>query len=279
MNFSIDVVIPTFNRSSTIERAIQSVINQSYRKFKLYVIDDGSTDDTREKVSSYLSENVHYLFQENKGVSAARNLGIQSSHAPWICFLDSDDEWLSHKLETQVRFMNNHPDLRFFHSNEIWIRNGVRVNPKSKFDKSNIDIFRRSLETCLISPSTTLIHRSLLSEMNFFDETFEICEDYDLWLKILASETVGLIPDQLVRKYGGHEDQLSLKFPAMDLWRIRSMINLLQMPKIIDEKVRLIETAITNKSDILLAGLIKHKQFDQHEKLENMLSRIKSKKS
>lgn len=280
MTIQIDVIIPCFNRASTVERAIESVLNQTYQHFNLYLVDDGSTDETESKISRFLTDKrVHYLKQENKGVSSARNLGIKSSHSPWISFLDSDDEWLPNKLETQVRHLNDLPTLRFFHSNEIWIRNGVRVNPKSKFDKSNNDIFRRSLDTCLISPSTTLIHRTLLTEMNFFDESFEICEDYDLWLKILASETIGFIPDHLVRKYGGHEDQLSLKFPAMDLWRIRSMINLLQMAGISENKVSMVKEEINKKAEILLAGLIKHKQFDQHEKLTEMLNRIKLKKS
>lgn len=279
MTIEIDVIIPTFNRASTLERAIQSVLNQTHKLFNLYIVDDGSTDETTELVSKYLSDRIHYYKQENKGVSAARNSGIQSSQSAWVTFLDSDDEWLPQKLSTQLKYLNDHPAFRFFHSNEIWIRNGVRVNPPARFDKSNNEIFKRSLETCLISPSTTLIHRSLLSQMNGFDESFEICEDYDLWLKILATEPVNFIPDHLVKKYGGHEDQLSLKFPAMDLWRIKSMLNLLQITGISEEKVTLIENEINRKAEILLPALIKHKQFDQHEKLVEMLNRIKSKKS
>lgn len=279
MTIEIDVIIPTYNRASTIERAVQSVLNQTHKLFNLYIVDDGSTDETHQKVSSYLSDRVHYLRQENKGVSSARNLGIRTSHSPWVSLLDSDDEWLPQKLAIQLKHINENPAIRFFHSNEIWIRNGVRVNPPARFDKSNNDIFRRSLETCLISPSTTIIHRSLLTGLNGFDESFEICEDYDLWLKILATESVGFIPDYLVKKYGGHEDQLSLKFPAMDLWRITSMLNLLQMPGISEKIATQVESEIEKKAPIMLAGLIKHEQFAQHEKLLKMLNRIKSKSS
>ncbi len=279
MTIPFDVIIPTFNRAGTIERAIRSVMTQTYQHFHLYIVDDGSTDETSQIVSPFIGDKVHYLKQENKGVSAARNYGIHQSRSPWLTFLDSDDEWLPGKLATQIKYVKENPEIRFFHSNEIWIRNGVRVNPKARFDKSNNNIFQRSLETCLISPSTSLIARTLLNEMNFFDESFEICEDYDLWLRILATQNVAFIPEYLVRKYGGHDDQLSLKYPAMDLWRIRSMLNLLPMKGLSSEKILMIEAEIEKKTLIMKPALIKHKQFDQYEKLQEMLNRIKSKKS
>ncbi len=276
MTIKVDVIIPCYNRAETIERAVASVFNQTYPHFNLYVIDDGSTDKTGDLMNPYLKyDHFHYLKQANSGVSAARNLGIKNSQSPWVAFLDSDDEWLPHKLEAQIKFIQQNPETRFVHSNEIWIRNGVRVNPKVKFDKSNNDLFRRSLEMCLISPSTTMIERILLQENGLFDESFEICEDYDLWLKILAKIEVGFIPDHLVKKYGGHEDQLSTKYTAMDLWRIRSLIKLLEVAALSSEKEEQVRAEITKKAEILTAGLIKHKQTDQLNKLQEMLNRIK----
>lgn len=276
MTIKVDVIIPCYNRAETIERAVVSVFNQTYPHFNLYVVDDGSTDNTGDIISSYLKhDHFHYMKQTNLGVSAARNLGIRNSHSPWVAFLDSDDEWLPNKLEAQMKYIQQNPGQRFVHSNELWIRNGVRVNPKVKFDKSNNDLFRRSLEMCLISPSTTMIERTLLLENGLFDESFDICEDYDLWLKILAKMEVGFITDHLVKKYGGHEDQLSTKFPAMDLWRIRSLIKLLEAGVLSTEKDQQIRAEIAKKAEILTQGLIKHKQIDQLNKLQEMLNRIK----
>ncbi len=273
MTLKIDVIIPSYNRATILKRAIDSVLAQTYPHFSLYVVNDGSTDETNDLIKNY--QDIHYLEQENKGVSSARNYGIKNSHSEWIAFLDSDDEWLPNKLEAQVSFLEAHPEMSFVHSNEIWIRNGVRVNPKNKFDKSNNHIFKRSLEMCLISPSTTLIRRDLIVKHNLFDESLEICEDYDLWLKILATDEVGFIPENLVKKYGGHVDQLSLKYSVMDFWRIQSLINLLDLKDLGDTKRQLVRAEISKKAPVLEAGLLKHNHLDQLQKLREMLNRIK----
>ena len=259
MNPLIDVIIPTYNRSHLVERAITSVLDQTYREFHLYVVNDGSTDQTESTLANYAEHpQITILKQENRGVSAARNLGIKHSKSPWIAFLDSDDEWLASKLQTQTDLVKERPHLRFIHSNEIWIRNGVRVNAKKKFDKSNHEIFKRSLETCLISPSTVMMKRELCMEHGLFDESFVICEDYDLWLKILAQEEVGFIPEDLIKKHGGHDDQLSTKYLAMDFWRIKSLIQLSDNHKLTPEMKFLVDEQIKNKVSILKAGYLKH---------------------
>lgn len=264
----IDVIIPTFNRASILKRSIESVLNQSYKDFTLTVVDDGSTDNTEELIKNY--PQVKYLKQDNRGVSAARNLGIKNATSNWVAFLDSDDEWLPHKLEAQVKFLKENPKIHFVHSNEIWIRNGVRVNPKVKFDKSSLNLFQRSLETCLISPSTVLMKKDLAQ----FDETMEICEDYDLWLKILAQEDVGFIEDNLIMKYGGHEDQLSTKYPAMDYWRLKSLIKLFTNGNLSQEKKEMVKSEAQKKAPILLRGLQKHNnliRFDEITELMKLL--------
>lgn len=267
----IDIILPSFNRASILDRAIQSVLTQSHQHFRLFVVDDGSTDETALVMMKYAgNEKVHYLKQENKGVSGARNFGIKNSSADWIAFLDSDDEWLPQKLAIQIKFIKEHPDLRFIHSNEIWIRHGVRVNPKKKFDKSNIDIFKRSLELCLISPSTVMMKRELSSQHGHFDESFTVCEDYDLWLKILAGEEVGFISEHLIKKYGGHDDQLSTKYPAMDFWRIRSMGKLIKT-NISQDKKEMIKEEIKKKAPILLQGYLKHQNHQEHAELTELI--------
>ena len=177
----IDVIIPTFNRAPVLMRAIQSVLNQTYQDFTLHIVDDGSTDETASvlvQVQSHPKVVVHR--QENRGASAARNFGVKNSTAPYISFLDSDDEWMPEKLQVQANFLKNSPHLSFLHSEEIWVRNGVRVNPKVKHQKSSKNLFIRSLDFCLISPSTVILSRELFLKHNGFDESFTVCEDYDL---------------------------------------------------------------------------------------------------
>ena len=114
MKPKISVIIPTYNRAGILNRAIQSVFNQTFRDFELIVVDDGSTDDTARSVASLPS--IKYLSQNHSGVSKARNLGIEHARGEWLAFLDSDDKWLPEKLERQINYANAHPEIRIFHS-------------------------------------------------------------------------------------------------------------------------------------------------------------------
>ncbi len=272
----IDVIIPTFNRAHTLLRAIDSVLNQTFQNFNLYVIDDASTDSTLELITKYSSiQKFHFHQLEiNRGVSNARNTGAKLGHAPLLAFLDSDDEWLPTKLERQINFLKDNPAIDFIHSEEIWIRNGVRVNPKIKHSKASHELFKRSLEHCLISPSTVLMKRELYFQFGGFNPEMIVCEDYDLWLKILLSNEVGFIETPLIKKYGGHDDQLSTKFKAMDYWRIKSLIHLLSMPNVnLDQKNIILET-IEKKSKLLLSNLKKHNHHTMAQEIIDLLACI-----
>jgi len=270
----VSVVIPTYNRASVLLRAMESVLKQSFVDFELIIVNDGSVDNTEEILQPFLSdERIRTLKQANTGVSSARNLGILASNNEWIAFLDSDDEWLPQKLQTQIEFLKQNPTFRFIHSEENWIRNGVQVNIPKKFDKSHHQLFERSLHTCLISPSTVLIKKEILKEHDHFDPSFEICEDYDLWLKILIQEPIGYINEPLINKYGGHDDQLSTKHHSMDLWRIRSLVNLyLKNKKSHGDKIK---EVIDQKTLLLKKNLLKHNQIETHQKLVKMLELLK----
>ncbi|MBC7428868.1 MAG: glycosyltransferase family 2 protein [Bacteriovorax sp.] len=273
----IDVIVPTFNRAPVVSKAIESVLKQTYKNFNLYVVDDGSTDNTTEVLEIYKSHsNVHILKQKNFGVSAARNFAVNNSSAPWISFLDSDDEWLPNKLELQIAWLKNNPSIRFLHGEEIWMRNGVRVNPKAKHAKSNENIFERSLDFCLISPSTVMMRRDLFVECGMFDESFIVCEDYDLWLKILIKENIGFTNEKLTIKNGGHDDQLSTKFVAMDYWRIKSLVQLYknQSNDLSAEKKEQIKNVLLKKSEILLPAYLKHHNHKVYNEVFSMLTSI-----
>lgn len=223
----ISVILPTYNRKRTLARAIDSVLAQSWSELELIVIDDGSTDGTAQWLTAQYPS-VQLLRQDNAGVSAARNRGIEAARGDWIALIDSDDRWLPQKLATQMTHLASSPAHRLVHCDEIWIRNGRRVNPMNKHRKSGGLIFEHCLPLCVISPSAALIARSLLDEVGVFDEHLPACEDYDLWLRICAQEPVLYIDTPLLEKYGGHADQLSRQYPAMDRFRLQSLDKLLR---------------------------------------------------
>ena len=223
---NISVVIPTYNRRQTIGRSIDSVLNQTLFPSEIIVVDDGSTDGTSDYIQSNFPS-IRLLQQPNKGVSAARNKGIRCADANWISLLDSDDEWFSQKLEKQVLALSQNPDVKFCHTEEIWIRNGVRVNQMKKHQKYGGHIFYKCLDMCRISPSSVLFHQSILDDVGYFDKDLKVCEDYDLWLRITAKFPVLYIDESLIKKYGGHEDQLSRVKDGIESHRIKVLEKLI----------------------------------------------------
>jgi len=219
----ISVIIPTLNRCEFLKRALHSVLKQTLKPREIIVVDNGSTDKTFEMISSSFPS-VIYLKQTKKGVSASRNKGILNSKSNWLAFLDSDDVWSHNKLEKQMAFnTKNKNRFRLIHTNEIWYRNGKFLNQLKKHKKSGGDIFKNSLILCCISPSSALINKEIFNEYGYFDEDLEVCEDYDLWIRITAREEVGYIDEPMLIKHGGHSDQLSKKFWGMDRFRIFSL--------------------------------------------------------
>ena len=270
----ISVIIPTFNRSEVFKRAISSVLAQSYKNYELIIVDDGSTDNTSSVIQEIFSEstkdskNLIYCFQENKGVSAARNYGVSRSRGSWLAFLDSDDEWFEKKLELQVKKISE-STCRWVHGEEIWIRNGVRVNQRKIHQKSGGDIFCSSLNLCLVSPSTVMIDRETFINAGRFDEDFIVCEDYDLWLKLSLNNQIEFIETPLIKKYGGHQDQLSAKYKAMDFWRVKSMMRILSSEEITGEKKDQVIKVALKKCEILLNGYKKHNNMNNYDEVDH----------
>ena len=184
---TVSVVIPTFNRENFIKHCVVSALQQSKTPDEVIVVDDGSSDKTWDILRALVFltlkiREIHSVIfsRATKVLSAARNLGIKASKYNYIAFLDSDDVWLEKKLEKQISSLESHPTrYRLSHTNEIWIRNGVRVNAGSKHEKSGGDIFAQCLKLCCISPSSSLVDRSVFDEFGLFDEMLPACEDYD----------------------------------------------------------------------------------------------------
>lgn len=254
---NISVVIPSFNRENTIPRALSSVLNQSSKANEVIVVDDGSSDNTAGMIQQHFPA-VKLIQQSNQGVSAARNTGIKSAQSEWIALLDSDDEWLPGKLASIRLAHKDHPEEILFHSDEIWIRNGTRVNQMDKHAKSGGMIFESCLPLCVISPSAVVIHRSVFDQIGLFNENLPACEDYDLWLRLCHRFEVFYIDQPLIKKYGGHDDQLSRKFWGMDRFRIHALHDLMSLPTLKTAQQNLTINMLLKKLGIMIKGAIKH---------------------
>lgn len=258
---SVSVIIPTYNRGWILKEAIDSVLAQKNADFELIVVDDGSTDDTPDLLNSY-GEDICVIRQSNKGVSAARNRGIDAAVGQYIAFLDSDDLWLPKKLSAQLDFFRSRPDALICQTEEIWIRKGVRVNPKKRHKKPSGMIFEPSLSLCLVSPSAVMIGRTLLDEVGTFDENLRVCEDYDLWLRIACQYPIYLIDTPLIIKRGGHCDQIS-KGVGLDKLRIQSITRVIESKKLSPDQYAAAAVALREKCHIYASGCRKRGRIEE----------------
>lgn len=257
----VSVIIPVFNRSTLVTEAIDSVLNQTFNDFELIIVDDGSTDGIQTVLQQYGDKLVN-IKQDNKGVSAARNRGIAEANGELVAFLDSDDQWLPDKLSVQVEFFKKKPEAMICQTEEVWIRNGKRVNPKKRHKKPSGMIFQPSLSLCLVSPSAVMMKIELFQEVGLFDETLPACEDYDLWLRISYKYFVYLIDQALIMKRGGHDDQLS-RLPALDKYRIKSLKKLIESNVLTDGQLKAATDKLMEKCMIFSNGCIKRNRKEE----------------
>ncbi len=265
---SVSAIIPTFNRLGSLCSAIDSVLAQQYPLHELIVVDDGSTDGTALHLTRHYPM-VKLIRQSNHGVSYARNRAIEQAQGEWLAFLDSDDRWFPDKIGTQIQALADAPANRLCHCDEHWIRNGERVNPKRKHQKRGGHIFEHCLPLCVISPSATMIHKSLFDDIGLFDESLPACEDYDLWLRICAQESVLYVDQPLLEKTGGHDDQLSQRYPAMDRFRLQALAKLIRTQELSADRHALTLTTFTQKLKIFCNGARKRGRVDAIDTLRH----------
>lgn len=253
----VSVIIPTHNRLEFLQEALASVWDQSSPALEVIVIDDGSNDGTASWIQTQHREGLIYFRQDQAGPAAARNRGAKLARGNYLAFLDSDDCWLPKKLAVQQNFMARHPEFRFCQTEEIWIRDGVRVNPHKKHQKPSGWVFETCLPLCLISPSAVMLEREFFLELGGFDVSLPVCEDYDLWLRASLRSPMQTLDEKLVMKRGGHADQLSRRYPAMDQFRVQSMLKVLQEEKLNSRQTRALLKELNKKLQILLKGFEK----------------------
>ena len=257
----VSVIIPTFNRAWALKTAVDSVLAQTHDEIEIIVIDDGSTDNTPDLLAGYGNQ-IQVFVQKNRGVSAARNLGIKRSHGDFIALLDSDDAWTPDKISRQIDFFDQNPDALVCQTEEIWIRNGRRVNPKVKHQKPSGMIFEPSLHLCLVSPSAVMIRKKLFELKGGFNEDFPVCEDYDFWLRIAIDTPIFLIDKPCTIKHGGHEDQLSAHH-SQDKYRIASIVGLIQSGCLSREQEAMAASILEKKCWIYGNGCLKRGRTEE----------------
>lgn len=269
----VSVIIPVHNRPLRVRRAIESVLAQTFADFELLVVDDGSTDDTPGVLAELQAGNparMRVFSQPNKGVSAARNLGLTQARGSLFALLDSDDSWLPQKLERQVTYLLAHT-YEVCQTEEIWMRRGRRVNPMHKHAKPSGAFFARALELCLVSPSCVLFTRHFVDTVGFFDESLPACEDYDLWLRALLQYEIGLLDEKLVVRDGGRPDQLSARFYGLDLYRIYSLVKLLKNPALQSAERELTRNALSYKAKIYTQGCVKRGRLFEAQRVKELV--------
>ena len=268
--FLVSVILPTFNRAYCLKECISSVLKQ--KGFELIIVNDGSTDETEKVLESFPNVKVIRL-PKNYGVSYARNRGIEEAEGSLICFLDSDDLWQKGKLEAQVKWMQRDSECQAIYTDEVWIRNGVRVNPMLKHRKYSGDIFRHCLPLCIVSPSSVMLRKSLLNEVGGFDESMPVCEDYELWLRIAVRYPFKFLNEKLIIKRGGHKDQLSRKYWGMDRWRVYALDKLLGGDDLNPEQREWVKEMLVKKSSILIQGFEKRGKTGEVGFYRNLLAK------
>jgi len=253
------VIIPTYNRKDFLPIAIGSVLNQSYTNYELIIVDDGSDDKTKTMIKRLYNnnKNISYIYQRHQGVSSARNKGLLKAKGKFISFLDSDDRFLKNKLLIFHDHIRKHPKYKIFYSEEIWYRNGKIFSQKAHHKKSSGFIFSHSLKLYSVGLSTAAFSQDIFKKIGYFDKNLPTCEDYDLLLRVSSSYPIFLIPEYLTIKEGGHPDQLSKKYPAMDKFRIYALEKILKSKNLSISDYQLAYQELKTKCDIYIKGAIK----------------------
>ncbi len=258
----LSVIIPTYNREHFLERALGSVLAQTVLPREIIVVDDGSADRTRylvDRLRDCSGAEIRYFSQSNSGPAAARNRGIELSSFDVVAFLDSDDHWLTRKIEVQFQTLVNHDHCRISHTREKWLRRGKHLNQKAIHKPADGIIFNSCLRLCCVGMSTVMFEKSLCDDYGLFDETLRCCEDYDYWLRVSAAEPFLLINEPLTIKEGGRTDQVSVRYRVgMDRYRIYALLKLIVKKQLSPVQLKQARDMLVTKCKIYGTGCTKH---------------------
>jgi glycosyltransferase involved in cell wall biosynthesis len=216
----VSIVIPSYNSANYIVEAVESALAQDYSSIEVIVIDDGSTDATKEVLEPYITANkITYIHQENKGVSAARNAGIHTAKGMYIAFLDSDDIFYKEKIRLQVEALEAHPEYAVCYSDILHFTDSIpREYYHHTYHYPSGDIFAALLKAQFINPLGVLLRKQILDQFGYFNEALRTSEDWELWLRLAHGEAKFLYLDKVLAEYrmrvGGNLTSLE-KEPTM----------------------------------------------------------------
>ncbi len=218
---TFSIIVPVYNVGDYIEQSLTSVFAQTLRDFELIVVDDGSTDDTADRVKAFADQGVlHYIYQTNAGPAAARNTGLELANGQLIAFLDSDDLWHPRKLEAHLEQMQTHPNLgmSFNWFEVLYDRpDGLRVTPWFAPPVHPTLEWADFLERNWTGTSSTVVVRAESLNQRRFDDRFRTGEDYHLWLEIAqAGWEVGFVPEVLT-VYRKRQSSLTVNYVQIAL--------------------------------------------------------------
>lgn len=268
----MSVIIPVYNRENMVSRAIDSVLQQSYPHWELIIADDGSTDKTAAVLKAYANyPSVSILFLDHCGKPGqVRNSAVAKAKGRWIAFLDSDDSWMSDKLEKQIEYLDRHREFKFIHTLERWERNEKIVSQAHRKHIKEGDLFHSSLRKCEIGPSTVMMERELYLENDGFRSDLEICEDYEFWLRLTSENSVAYLDEELVVKRGGHSDQLSTKYGFIEIFKIEALRNLVDKNFFKGKHLHAAKKELARKCRIYSRGCRKRGKESEAQKFESL---------
>lgn len=207
-NSLVSVIIPAFNAEKFIKDAIESVVSQTFQNFEILVIDDGSTDLTKEIVLSIEDSRIKYIYKNNGGASSARNKGIENATGKYIAFLDYDDLWMPDKLQMQLDKFSGEPDLGLVY---CWVES-IDIEGKTRFfskpDNEGWVYNDLFFDNFLHNGSVPLIKTKCFEKVGLFDENLSNAQDWQMWFNIAKYYKFGVVKEILV-KYRVRDDSLS----------------------------------------------------------------------
>lgn len=268
----VSVIIPVYNREQMVHKSIESVLKQTYKNIEIIIADDGSTDNTLNSLNRY-SQNpeIRILKLKHSGFPGlVRNRAAEIANGKWLAFLDSDDIWMEDKIEKQLNYLESHKEYKFIHTLEKWDRQGSIVSQAHRKHTKQGDLFKIALGKCEIGPSTVLIDRDLFIGNSGFREDLEICEDYELWLRLTSLVPIAYVDEALIVKHAGHRDQLSTKYGFIEIFKIRALRELVDQNFFNEEQMVHAKKELARKCRIYAKGCRKRGRENEAEEFESL---------
>lgn len=270
MPFETAAIIPHFEREELLAQALDSVVRQTEPPAEIIVVDDGSRRPPEAVCRRY---GARLLVIDHTGKpGAVRNRGAEAAESKWLAFLDSDDLWLPEKLKRQRQKLESQPMMTLCHTREIWLRGTKTVSQKKQKHLREGDVFPDALRKCIIGPSTVMLSKTVFEKLGGFDETLEIAEDYEFWLRWTDHFPVAYCDEPLVVKRTGDWAQLSEKYGQIEIFRIEALFRLLDKGLSIEQHRRMLLDEVRRKITIYCHGCRKRGRFGEALRLEQLWS-------